>query len=207
MHRRSRPRERKKGARIRRQRAAADGQAVRRRPRRAEAASSASGVLLAMLCAMRSNQIFSSMTTEQTTVFLDELKQGARPVAALALSAAAQAFKLRPEFLKRQPTARQAEWVRKALGRTAGAPIAEEVLASYFLDHHKPLLIELLDTFGVEHDEGQLKESLPACPPEPRLREAVETFRKGEQSERRELLLRAFAAQSGIDWPDLERLL
>ena len=37
-----------------------------------------------MLCAMRSNQIFSDMTTEQTAVFLDELKQQARPVAALA---------------------------------------------------------------------------------------------------------------------------
>jgi hypothetical protein len=160
-----------------------------------------------MLCAMRSNQIFSGMTTEQTAVFLDELKQQARPVAALALSAAAQAFKLRPEFLKRQPTTRQAEWVRKALGRTSGAPIAEEVLASYFLDHHKPLLIELLDAFGVEHEEGQLKESLPPSPTEARLREGLEKFRKEDQSARRELLLRAFAAQSGIDWPDLERLL
>src|SRR5262245_4162349 len=160
-----------------------------------------------MLCAMRSNQIFSSMTTEQTALFLDELKQEARPVAALALSAAAQAFKLRPEFLKRQTTARQAEWVRKALGRTTGAPIAEEVLASYFLDHHKPLLIELLDVLGVEHEDGQLKESLPPCPADEKLREAVEKFRKGDQPERRDLLLRAFAAQSGIDWPDLERLL
>lgn len=160
-----------------------------------------------MLCAMRSNQIFSSMTTEQTATFLDELKQEARPVAALALSAAAQAFKLRPEFLKRQPTKRQAEWVRKALGRTSGAPIAEEVLASYFLDHHKGLLIELLDALGVEHEDGQLKESLPASPPEAKLREVVEAFRQGDQGPRRDLLLRAFAAQSGIDWPELERLL
>jgi hypothetical protein len=160
-----------------------------------------------MLCAMRSNEIFSAMTTEQTATFLDELKQEARPVAALALSAAAQAFKLRPEFLKRQPTARQAEWVRKALGRVSGAPIAEEVLASYFLDHHKPLLVELLDALGVEHEDGTLKESQPPCPPEAKLREALETFRKGDQGPRRELLLRAFVAQQGIDWPELERLL
>jgi len=139
--------------------------------------------------------------------FLDDLKKEARPVAALALNAAAQAFKLRPEFIRRQPAKRQAEWMRKALGRNVAAALAEELLATYFLEHQKPLLIELLDGFGIAHEDGELQAPNPECPPDAKLHEVVETFRKGEHPQRRELLLRAFAAQSGVDWPPLEKLL
>ena len=160
-----------------------------------------------MLWPMRSNQIFSRMSKEQAAAFLDDLKQEARPVANLALNAACQAFKLRPEFLRRQPKAKQAEWMRKALGRTVAAALAEELLATYFLEHQKALLVELLDALGVPHEEGQLESPEPECPPEDKLREVVAVFRKGEHPRRREILLQAFAAQSGVDWPPLETLL
>ena len=156
---------------------------------------------------MRSNEIFARMSTERAVAFLEEVKREARPVAQIALGAAAQAFRLRPEFLRRQPKQRQAEWMRKALGRTVGAPLAEELLATYFLEHHLDLLKEWLDLIGIEHEEGQIQsESLEAPAPDV-LRGAVEQFRKGDQPERRELLLLAFAAQSAVDWPELESLL
>jgi hypothetical protein len=160
----------------------------------------------AMLAPMRSNEIFAQMTTEQAAAFLDEVKREARPVAQLALGATAQAFRLRLEFLKRQPKLRQAEWMRKALGRTIGAPFAEEVLASYFLEHHLDLLKEWLDLAGIEHEDGQIKSESLSNPGQQIVQTAVEKFRQGDQPERRELLLRAFAAQSAVDWPDLETL-
>jgi len=156
---------------------------------------------------MRSNEIFSRMTTEEAARFLELMKQDARPVAAMALNAAAHAFKLRPEFLRKQPRARQAEWMRKSLGRTMAAAVSEELLATYFLDYQQPLLIELLDALGVPHEEGQLESAEPECPPTEKLAETIESFRKGEGQQRRELLLWAFAAQSAIDWPAFEELL
>jgi hypothetical protein len=113
---------------------------------------------------MRSNEIFSRMTTEEAERFLVEVRSEAPDVAKLALDAAAGAFRLRPEFLRRQPRARQAEWMRRALGRRVGAALAEEVLATYFLEHHRELLVELLEALGVEHEEGRLKQDVPACP-------------------------------------------
>jgi hypothetical protein len=110
-------------------------------------------------------------------------------------------------FLRRQPRKRQAEWMRQALARTAMAAVAEEVLAEYFLEYHNELLAEFLDALGLEHEKGVLKEAAPACPQPAALAKLVETFRKGKDPDRRELLLRAFAAQSSIDWPDLEALL
>jgi len=156
---------------------------------------------------MRSNEIFSRMTTEEAIAFLDMMKRDARPVAGMALSAAAQAFKLRPEFLRKQSKARQAEWTRKALGRSVAAPLSEELLATYFLDYQQALLVELLDALGVKHEEGQLESADPECPPADKLREVVNGFLEGEGRDRRELLLWAFAAQAGIDWPPLEQVL
>ena len=156
---------------------------------------------------MHSNDVFSRMGPERALAFLDELREQAPTAARVALTAAANAFKLRPQFLQRQPRARQAEWVRKALARRMMAAAAEEVLAEYFLEYHNELLGELLDALGVEHEDGQLAGASPACPEKPALEIAVKKFRGGENAERRELLLQAFAAQSAIDWPELEELL
>jgi hypothetical protein len=147
------------------------------------------------------------MTPEDSAAFLEDLRKTCPTALAIALGAAAQLYKLRPQFLRSQPRARQAEWVRKALSRNASAMVAEEVLAEYFLTAERPLLVELLDLFGIAHEEGALQEPNPPCPPADVLEKAVSRFREGPDAPRRELLLRAFAAQSPIDWPDLERLL
>lgn len=155
---------------------------------------------------MRSNEVFARMTPEEAREFLEEVRKEAPEVATLALGAAASAFRLRAEFLKRQSPERQADWVRRALGRTAGASAAEEVLATYFLESHQDLLAELLDGLGVPHDEGRLEQEAPPSPEKPALEKAVKAFLRGKDRPRRRLLLRAFAAQSAIDWPDLEPL-
>ncbi|MEX2208735.1 MAG: hypothetical protein WEF50_21170 [Myxococcota bacterium] len=156
---------------------------------------------------MRSNEIFSRMTPEAALAFLNEVHETAPAVEEIALSAAAGAFRLRPVFLRRQPRKRQAEWMRQALARTAMAAVAEEVLAEYFLEYHPDLLAELLDALGLEHEKGVLKSNAPECPKPAELAKLVAAFRTGKDPERRELLMRAFAAQSSIDWPDLEALL
>ncbi len=147
------------------------------------------------------------MSPEDALAFLDEIHKQAPAVEEIALSAAAGAFRLRPVFLRRQPRKRQAGWVREALGRTAMAAVAEEVLAEYFLEYHTDVLGEWLDALGLEHEKGVLASNAPACPNPTDLAKCVAEFRKGENPALRELLMRAFAAQSSIDWPDLEALL
>jgi len=155
---------------------------------------------------MRSNEIFARMNPEAALAFLTEIHAEAPAVEEIALSAAAGAFRLRPVFLRRQPRKRQAEWMRQALSRSAMVAVAEEVLAEYFLEYHAELLGEWLDALGLEHEKGVLKTDSPACPEPDALARLVAEFRKGKDPERRELLMRAFAAQSAIEWPALEAL-
>lgn len=147
------------------------------------------------------------MKGETATRLLATLREESPTALTLALAAAAQAFKLRPQFLRRQPPERQAEWARRALSRAASAKAAEEVLAEFFLGCRKPLLVEWLDAVGLEHEEGSLVTPDPPCPDTETLISVLEQFRAGESAEERELLMQAFAAQSAIDWPRLEALL
>jgi hypothetical protein len=108
----------------------------------------------------------------------------------------------------KQSPEKRAKLVRQALARFSTSIVAEEVLAAYFLQVKKPLLIEWLDAIGLEHEDGGLKADTPPEPARAVLEKAIAVYRaKPDDPEDRALLLEAFAAQSAIDWPVLEELI
>ena len=153
---------------------------------------------------MRSYQVFAAMSPERANGFLRTLKEKAPAMFAQAVAAASASMKARPIYLSRQPFEKRAQAVRRSLARVSANPVAEELLAAYFLDCRKELLVEWLDTLGLEHEEGTLRANAPPAPPDPELARAVASFRGKDGDPDRELLLRAFAAQSAIDWPGLD---
>ncbi len=112
----------------------------------------------------------------------------------------------RPAYVLKQPFEKQVPSVRRALSRVAANAVAEEILAVYFLECRKELLLEWLDLLGLKHEDGILEADSPAAPGKAELEKARNTF-CGVDDDDRSLLLSAFAAQSAIDWPDLEALL
>jgi hypothetical protein len=158
---------------------------------------------------VRPYQIFAAMPPERAREVLGTLHEKAPAAWAQALGLAAGVMKARPVFLQRQPIERRVQLVRQALARVAANALAEEMLAVYFLECRNELLVEWLDRLGVEHDKGTLKGD-PAEPKRQALEKAVREFRAAaSDADRadRELLMRAFAAQSSIDWPALDTLL
>jgi hypothetical protein len=156
---------------------------------------------------MRSFQVFATMPPEEAERMLRVLSKEAPAMFRQAVDAAAVSIKARPVFLRNQPFAMRAKTVRRALARVSANLVADEVLAIYFLECRKPLLLEWLDLLGLAHEEGTLKEDEPAEPGAADLAAAVEKYRGAGDDPDRELLLRAFAAQSAIDWPALDALL
>lgn len=159
---------------------------------------------------MRAYQVFAAMSPEQASRVLQALRENSPPMYTQALAAASVALKARPQFVLKQPPAKRAILARRALARVAASELAEEVLAHYFLEVRKELLVEWLDALGLEHEDGVLKEATPKAPAEEKLRQAVQAFLAGEKPDEsgdRALLLRAFAAQGAVEWPTLEALL
>ena len=156
---------------------------------------------------MRSFQVFATMSPERTNAVMEGLAEHAPAMFSQAVAAASAAMNSRPVYLQKQPFAKRAQAVRRAISRVAANPVAEEILAVYFLECRKELLIEWLDTLAIEHEDGTLKEDTPSSPDAASLKKAVETYRGVDDDPDRDLLLEAFAAQSAIEWPDLEVLL
>jgi len=156
---------------------------------------------------MRSYQVFAGLGSQHAEQVLTRLAEKSPAMFVQALAAASAALKARPIYLQRQPFAKRAEAVRRTLSRVATNAIADEVLAVYFLECRKELLIEWLDLLGVKHKDGTLEADSPPPPSEKKLRGAFESFRAAGDDPDRELLLRAFAAQDAVEWPVLDALL
>ena len=155
---------------------------------------------------MRSYQVFAAMPPEEAERMLRVLSKEAPAMFRQMVDAAAVSIKARPVFLRNQSFELRAKTIRRALARVSANLVADELLAIYFLECRKPLLLEWLDLIGLAHEDGTLKDEEPAQPAESELAAAVAKFRADGDPDR-ELLLRAFAAQSAIDWPALDALL
>jgi hypothetical protein len=157
---------------------------------------------------VKAYQVFARMTPERTHALLESLREGAPAVYTQALAAASAWLRARPQFVLKQSPEKRAKLVRQALARFSTSIVAEEVLAAYFLQVKKPLLVEWLDAVGLEHEDGGLKADAPPEPDKKQLEKAVAAYRaKTDDVDDRTLLLEAFAAQSAIEWPTLEALI
>jgi hypothetical protein len=154
---------------------------------------------------MNAVQIFAAMESEQAEAFFREIAEKSPGSFTQAVYAAAAAFKSRPKFVIKQPFANRAALVRKALSRVGSNPVAEEMLAVYFLECRKEILVEWLDALGIKHEDGSLKENNPPEPPADKLQGTIDAFCGKNDDLDRPLLLKAFASQDAIEWPLLDR--
>ncbi len=157
---------------------------------------------------MRPHEIFATMPPERAEALLRQLAEKSPEMFRQVVGAAAASMKSRPQYLMKQPFDKRAAAVRRCLSRVAASPVAEEMLAVYFLECRPELLTEWLDQIGLEHEDGILKGD--EAPPEPdaaELTKHVGDYRGKDDDPDRDLLLRAFAAQTSIEWPGLEAAL
>ena len=125
---------------------------------------------------MRPHEVFSAMSQDQSEAFFGRLAEQSPMMFSQALAAAAAAMKSRPQYLLKQPLDRRMAAMRRALSRVAARQLAEELLAVYFLECRKDLLIRWLDLLEIEHEDGILKDDVPASPADEQLRKHVESF-------------------------------
>jgi hypothetical protein len=155
---------------------------------------------------MKPNQIFAAMTPERCEEILAEISKESPETSKQIVATAAVALKFRPQYLFKQPPAKRASSVRRALARIQSTQLAEELLAVYFLKCRLELLSEWLDLLGLEHEEGILQDDVIEAPEASELEKHVATFRGDQTDADRELLLQTFSAQAAIDWPALDAL-
>ena len=155
---------------------------------------------------MKPNQIFAAMEAERCEQILEAIRAESADTAKQVVASAAIALKFRPQYLMKQPPAKRAASVRRALAQVSSGALAEELLAVYFLKCRLELLTEWLDMVGLEHEDGMLTDEVVESPPAAEIEKHVTAFRGKDEDPDRELLLRTFSAQPAVEWPALDAL-
>lgn len=123
-----------------------------------------------------------------------------------ALDAVAQARKVRPVFLERQPPAERNATIAGSLGRPALAIAADTLIRNWLLKKHTTLLVDFLDALNIKHEQGVV-EDLPKSVEDAALKTAVETLLAKHPAEAVSVYLHAFNSMNAESWANLDVLL
>lgn len=123
-----------------------------------------------------------------------------------ALAAVAQARKVRPVFMERQPRTQRHAAMLATLTRPALDAIAGNLIRTWLLKKYKDMLIDFLDALGIAHKEGVV-DDLPATMDEAKLRAAIEAVLTKYPPEVVVVYLQAFNEMNEVQWPSLQTML
>ena len=129
-----------------------------------------------------------------------------KPLYQASLNAVADARKLRPAYLKRQPRSHQHEMMVATLARPAMEVVAGNLLRVWLLKKHKQMLIDFLDGLGIAHEEGVV-EQLPPTMDDAKVRAAVDGLIAKHPPEAVAVYLHAFNKMNEVEWPNLKTML
>ena len=122
------------------------------------------------------------------------------------LNGVAEARKVRPVFLERQPRVQRHSSMLNTLARPAMELIASNLIRSWLVKKQRALLIDFLDALGLTHDQGVV-EDLPASIDDAKLRTAVDSLLAKHPPEAVAVYLNAFNDMNEANWANLKTLL
>jgi hypothetical protein len=129
-----------------------------------------------------------------------------KPLYRAALNAVAEARKLRPVFLERQPRVQRHTDMLATLTRPALDPVTGNLIRGWLLKKHKAMLMDFLDALGLPHKEGVV-EDLPKSMDDAKLQAGVDQLLGKYPSEVVAVYLNAFTEMNEVDWPNLKQSL
>lgn len=134
------------------------------------------------------------------------VRESDKPLYRAALSAVADARKLRPVFLERQPRQQQHALMLATLARPALELVTANLIRAWLLKKHKQMLIDFLNALGIAHEEGVV-EDLPPTMDDAKLRTAVDGLIGKYPPEAVAVYLHAFNDMNEVEWSNLKAML
>ena len=155
---------------------------------------------------MSASELFAEISPGLSNRIVEEVHASDKELYRVALAAVAQAKKVRPVFLERQPRAERYRSMAAALGRSDLEMIAGNVLSGWLVKNQQALLTDFLDALKIPHQNGVV-ENLPEKVEDKDLNEAVTLLLGKYPPEIVGLYLRAFDDMNDANWPNLQKLL
>jgi hypothetical protein len=155
---------------------------------------------------LTSHELLGFMSPALALEILTYAYETDKPLYHVALSAVAEARKLRPVFLERQPRPQRHTLMLATLARPALELVAGNLIRTWLLKKHKQMLADFLDALGIAHQEGVV-EDLPPAMDDAKVRAAVEGLLAKYPPEAVAVYLHAFNEMNEVEWPNLKAML
>lgn len=155
---------------------------------------------------LKSHELLGFMSPPLALEILNYAHETDKPLYRATLGAVAEARKLRPVFLERQPRPQRHATMLATLARPTLDMVTANLLRTWLLKKHKQMLIDFLDALGIAHQEGVVEE-LPPAMEEAKVRAAVETLLAKYPHEAVAVYLHAFSDMNEVEWPGLKAML
>jgi hypothetical protein len=155
---------------------------------------------------MSASKLFAEVSPALSQRILEEVYATDKELYRVAISAVAQAKKVRPVFLERQPRAERHRTMAAALARPDLGMITGNVLSGWLVKNQQPLLIDFLTALKIPHQNGVV-ENLPATVDDTDLKNAIDLLLGKNPPEIVGLYLHAFRDMNDVHWPTLNAIL
>ncbi|MGA2864817.1 MAG: hypothetical protein ABSF95_10045 [Verrucomicrobiota bacterium] len=155
---------------------------------------------------LSSHELLGFMSPNLALEILTYAFDSDKPLYRAALNAVAEARKVRPVFLGRQPRAQRHTAMLATLMRPALDLVTGNLIRAWLLKKYNAMLVDFLDALGLPHKEGVV-ESLPAAMDDAKLQAAVEKLLAKYPGEVVAVYLNAFNGMNEVDWPNLKKTL
>jgi hypothetical protein len=155
---------------------------------------------------LTSHELLGFMSPTLALEILTYAYETDKPLYRAVLSAVADARKLRPVFLERQPRPQRHATMLATLARPALDVVTANLIRTWLLKKHKQMLADFLDALGIPHQEGVV-EDLPPAMDDAKIRAAVDALLAKYPPEAVAVYLHAFNEMNTVGWPNLKTML
>ena len=155
---------------------------------------------------LKSHELIGFMSPALAAEILAFTFESEKPTYKATLAAVAEARKLRPVFLERQPRAQRDATILATLTRPSQDVAAGGLIRTWLLKKYKGMLVDFLNTLEIKNEDGVV-ENLPDAMDEAKLKAAVEALLAKYPPEVVAVYLNAFDDMNEVHWPSLGTLL
>src|SRR6516225_3802395 len=103
---------------------------------------------------LTSHELIGFMSQGLALEILTYAYESDKPLYRATLSAVAEARKLRPVFLERQPRTQRHSAMLHTLARPTLEMVTANLIRGWLLKKYKAMLVDFLDALGIPHQEG-----------------------------------------------------
>src|ERR1700761_3973127 len=155
---------------------------------------------------LKSHELLGFMSPALASDILSFTFESDRPAYKATLAAVAEAKRVRPVFLERQPRDARHASMLTALTRPNLDAAAAALIRAWLVNKHQAMLVDFLNALEIKNDKGVV-DDLPAGVDDSKLKLAVESLLAKYPHEVVAVYLNAFNDMNAAGWSNLKSLL